>query len=188
MADTEYTVFGTAIGGVGLAWRGGELVAVQLPEASEAATVLLLQKKAPSSPGVPSQPVRDAIAAMQAHLRGAPAELATLSLCWDGLSPFAREVMARARLIPRGGTSTYGELARLVGSPGAARAVGRVMARNPLPLVVPCHRVFGAGGRPVGFSAAGGVSMKLRLLAIERGASSDSLESLPTTLARRGIH
>jgi methylated-DNA-[protein]-cysteine S-methyltransferase len=62
---------------------------------------------------------------------------------------------------------TYGQLARRVGSPAAARAVGSTMARNRLPLVIPCHRVVGSGGQLRGFSAPGGVAVKQRLLQME---------------------
>ena len=82
-----------------------------------------------------------------------------------GLPPFAARVLAACREIPCGHTMTYGALAAAVGAPGAARAVGQVMARNPVPLVIPCHRVLGAGGRLTGFS--GGLAWKRALLAHE---------------------
>ena len=72
-----------------------------------------------------------------------------------------------ARAIPAGETVTYGELAVRAGEPGAARAVGQAMARNPFPLIVPCHRVMAAHGGAGGFSARGGVATKFRLLRIE---------------------
>jgi O-6-methylguanine DNA methyltransferase len=80
--------------------------------------------------------------------------------------PFARRVYEVVRRIPPGRTMTYGEVARRAGSPGAARAVGNAMARNPIPLFVPCHRVVGSAGLG-GFSADGGVGLKRRLLARE---------------------
>lgn len=90
-----------------------------------------------------------------------------VSLRMNDLTPFARRVLTRCRAIPAGQTMTYGELAAAVGSPRAARAVGRVMARNPFPLIVPCHRVIGADGRLCGFSAPHGLTMKRRLLRAE---------------------
>ena len=75
--------------------------------------------------------------------------------------------MRLTRAIPRGATRTYGEVAAELGDPGAARAVGQALGRNPFPIIVPCHRVLAAAGRPGGFSAHGGVATKLRLLAIE---------------------
>jgi methylated-DNA-[protein]-cysteine S-methyltransferase len=84
-----------------------------------------------------------------------------------GVPPFHRRVLTAARRIPYGQTVTYGELARRVGSPRAARAVGQAMAHNPIALIVPCHRVVAAGGGLGGFG--GGLTMKRRLLALERG-------------------
>jgi len=85
----------------------------------------------------------------------------------EGLPPFAAKICATARQITPGRTLSYAELARLGGRPGAARAVGNAMAQNPTPLLVPCHRVLGAGGSLGGFSAHGGVATKLRLLTVE---------------------
>jgi methylated-DNA-[protein]-cysteine S-methyltransferase len=83
------------------------------------------------------------------------------------LATFGRRVVAACRRIPLGQTRTYGQLAAVCGSPGAARAVGQVMARNRYPLIVPCHRVLAAGGALGGFSAPQGLAMKRRLLAME---------------------
>jgi methylated-DNA-[protein]-cysteine S-methyltransferase len=83
------------------------------------------------------------------------------------LSDFQRAVVGHCRRIPPGQTLTYGQLAARVGRPRAARAVGRVMATNRFPLIVPCHRVVAAGGVLGGFSAPQGLAMKKRLLAAE---------------------
>ncbi len=85
-----------------------------------------------------------------------------------GVSPFANTVLRALQEIPYGETVTYGELAALVGHPGAARAVGRVMAHNRLPIVIPCHRVVGAGGKLTGYSAGDGIASKEWLLGFER--------------------
>jgi methylated-DNA-[protein]-cysteine S-methyltransferase len=81
-------------------------------------------------------------------------------------TPFARRVLRAVAQIPYGATRTYGEIATRAGHPGAARAVGQIMARNPLPLVIPCHRVVAAGGRLGGFG--GGLPLKRTLLALEQ--------------------
>ncbi|MBC8356246.1 MAG: MGMT family protein [Planctomycetes bacterium] len=83
------------------------------------------------------------------------------------MTPFQQAVIERCRRIPSGETLTYGGLAAATGHPGAARAVGRVMATNRFPLIVPCHRVVAAGGAIGGFSAPDGIEMKRRLLAPE---------------------
>lgn len=110
--------------------------------------------------------------ALRAYFAGVPVDLATLPLRFDGsgLSAFARRVLTRLREVPRGRTLSYGALARRAGSPGAARAVGGVMARNRWPLVIPCHRVISAGGGTGGFSSPGGVASKLELLELEGAA------------------
>lgn len=81
-------------------------------------------------------------------------------------TPFQLAVWAQLRRIPCGGTITYGELAQRVGRPGAARAVGAAVGRNPISIIVPCHRVVGADGTLTGF--AGGLDRKRALLAIEQ--------------------
>ncbi len=85
------------------------------------------------------------------------------------LTSFQQRVVDTVRSIPRGATKTYGEVAALAGSPGAARAVGTVMSSNPVPIIVPCHRVVGSAGGLGGFSAAGGVRTKQWMLEIESG-------------------
>ena len=85
----------------------------------------------------------------------------------DGVPEFHRRVYEAARAIPPGNTLSYGDIAKRVGAPGAARAVGQALGRNPFPIVVPCHRVLAAGGKIGGFSAQGGVATKRRMLAIE---------------------
>ena len=80
---------------------------------------------------------------------------------------FERDVYVAAREIPAGSTRTYGDIAKRIGRPTAAREVGVALARNPFAIIVPCHRVVAASGKTGGFSAGGGVKTKLRLLAIE---------------------
>ncbi len=92
---------------------------------------------------------------------------------FDGLAispqgtPFQLRAWAAARTIGWGAVRTYGQLATQIGSAAMARAIGGAMARNPIPLIVPCHRVVAAGGRLGGFSAAGGPELKARLLHLE---------------------
>lgn len=85
----------------------------------------------------------------------------------SGATPFTREVCEWIRAIPPGEVRSYGEVARAMGKPGASRAVGQALSRNPIGLVVPCHRVVGAKGL-TGFSAPGGLATKERLLRLER--------------------
>lgn len=104
---------------------------------------------------------------LKRYVRGEEVEWPESALDFTALPPFAAHVLKTLqRTVKHGRVTTYGELARSVGRPGAARAVGGAMARNPWPLVVPCHRVVGAGGKLTGFSGAG-LSMKRYLLDLE---------------------
>lgn len=162
-------LFDTPIGRCALAWTGARLAFVQLPEASDALTIAQLRARAGSSSAEQPRWILDVGVALARAMTGAPIELPSGIYSVDQLTPFVRAVSVAAQRIPPGETRTYGELAREVGRPGAARAVGQAMARNPWPILIPCHRVVGAGGAIGGFSAGGGVRTKERLLALERG-------------------
>ncbi len=152
----EWTAFETELGWIALAWtpRGLSLLRV-------------LGGAAPAFERSPEPPwVRGAIEALERHLAGGVADLEAIPLDLEGLSPFARRVLEALRTTRPGETLTYGMLARRAGSPGAARAVGRVLARNPLPILVPCHRVVASDG-PGGHSLFGSAEAKARLLALE---------------------
>ena len=103
--------------------------------------------------------------------QGEPVDFADVPLALDHLTPFGRRVIAACRRFLGDSTRSYGELAAECGSPGAARAVGSVMAKNRYPLIVPCHRVLAAGGELGGYSAPDGLKMKRRLLAMESAAN-----------------
>ncbi|MGA2821110.1 MAG: methylated-DNA--[protein]-cysteine S-methyltransferase [Anaerolineales bacterium] len=109
----------------------------------------------------------------------------TLPIDWRRMSPFQRRVLKATSRIPYGQTKTYGEIAHQARHPGAARAVGQAMGSNPVPLVIPCHRVLGAGGSLGGYSAPGGVDLKRRLLRLEGavfpGGRESSHRSSPAT-------
>ncbi len=171
METLGYALFPTPLGRCGIAWSAQGLTAVQLPEVDEAATLACLARRFPhSGETAPPAGVQAAIAAITALLKGCPMEPVTLGdlvLDMDAIPPFHQRVYAVARQIPPGQTITYGELARQLGEPGAARAVGQALGANPYAPVVPCHRVLAAGRGPGGFSAHGGTQTKLRLLEIE---------------------
>jgi methylated-DNA-[protein]-cysteine S-methyltransferase len=167
-ANTAYALFATPLGQCALAWNARGICAVQLPEANAAASRARLQRRFPGAAArTPPPHIRRAIRAIVKLLNGKASDLAQLSLDYSGISEFSRRVCEASRAIPAGATLTYGALAAQLGKPGAARAVGGVMARNPFPIIVPCHRVLAAGGRPGGFSAHGGLNTKLRMLRIE---------------------
>jgi len=116
---------------------------------------------------VPSPDVQHAIDGIIALLRGEPIDLSGVVLDIDGIPEFNSRVYAIARSIPPGETLSYGEIAQRLGDRMLAREVGQALGQNPIPLIVPCHRVLAAGGKTGGFSASGGVVTKLRLLTIE---------------------
>lgn len=168
MTAHGYALFDTAIGRCGIAWSGRGIAGVQLPEARDSATTARLSERFPEARrAAPPEEVSRAAEDIAALLRGEPQDLSGVRLDMENVPPFYRRVYRAAREIRPGATLTYGELARRLGKPGSARAVGQALGRNPFALVVPCHRVLAAGGRVGGFSAAGGITTKLRLLAIE---------------------
>lgn len=172
MIPVGLALFDTAIGRCGLAWSAAGIVGVQLPEANGRATRRHLHERFPDAPEtVPPRQVQDLIADVVALLEGEPRRLDRLPLDLEGVPPFHRRVYEVTRSIGPGETMTYGEIASRLGDPGAARAVGQALGANPLPLIVPCHRVLAAGDRLGGFSASGGVLTKLRLLQIEGAAA-----------------
>ncbi len=113
-------------------------------------------------------PFRDAIAQLAAYFGGRRRSF-DLELAPEG-TPFQREVWSALSEIPYGNTVSYSELARRIGRPSATRAVGAANGRNPLPIVVPCHRVIGANGSLTGFG--GGIAIKRRLLELEAASVS----------------
>ncbi|MFJ8443345.1 methylated-DNA--[protein]-cysteine S-methyltransferase [Kitasatospora griseola] len=175
-----FTLFDTAIGECGIAWNERGVVCVALPGDDRERTRAHAARAVPgAAESAPPPPVRAAAADIALHLRGGDSDLAAIGLDMSGVSPFHRQVYELARSIPPGRTLTYGEVAQQLGRPGAARAVGQALGRNPFAVVVPCHRVVAAGGRPGGFSASGGVTTKLGLLALERAAEAGTLPTGP---------
>jgi methylated-DNA-[protein]-cysteine S-methyltransferase len=166
------SLFDTAIGRCAVVWGERGITSVHLPEASEGRLRARLRRTDPGvAESTPPPAVHEAVARMVALLDGGADDLADVVLDLDGVSTFERDVYALARAIPPGETSTYGQVAAQLGDPGAARAVGGALGRNPCPIVVPCHRVVAAGGRMGGFSAPGGADTKRRMLIIEGAAA-----------------
>ncbi|HUW20020.1 MAG TPA: methylated-DNA--[protein]-cysteine S-methyltransferase [Sedimentisphaerales bacterium] len=104
----------------------------------------------------------------------------------EGLSPFAHSVLTACRNVRYAETISYGELAAKVRCPKAARAIGGLLARNPTPLIIPCHRVVRGDGKIGGFSAAGGIPLKRRMLEIEERTNSSAVWSIPGSRSSLG--
>jgi methylated-DNA-[protein]-cysteine S-methyltransferase len=170
-----FCLFDTAVGQCGIAWGPRGILGVQLPERSAGATRARVQRRYPDASEAPPPPnVQRAIDSMAALLLGEARDLSDVPLEMDHLPPFHRQVYAVARTILPGSTLSYGEIATRLGDRSAAREVGEALGQNPFPLIVPCHRVLAAGGKVGGFSAAGGVTTKLRLLEIEGAQVGDT--------------
>jgi methylated-DNA-[protein]-cysteine S-methyltransferase len=167
-AQEQYCLFDTAQGACGIAWSERGVTRLQLPERTPSATERRLMGRSSSSgPGVPPAPVREAMAMLERYFAGERVDFATVAVDLGGVGPFHLKVYDAARALGWGQTASYGDLARQAGSPGAARAVGQAMGHNPVPIVIPCHRVLASGRKIGGFSAFGGSLTKQRLLALE---------------------
>jgi methylated-DNA-[protein]-cysteine S-methyltransferase len=170
MQALSYAFFETPVGVCAIIWESDKLAGVQLPESEQEKTRATVMLRFPSAvERVPHGPIARAIQGMQALLRGSATMLDDITLDMSQLSAFRRRVYEAARRIPPGSSLSYAELARRIEAPGAVRAVGQALGKNPFPIIVPCHRVVAAGGKLGGFSAAGGVRTKQRLLDLERG-------------------
>ena len=173
---SDFHLFRTAIGSCGIAWGPRGIAAVQLPETSDPILRQRLRQRCDAAHETrPTAVVARVIADIQALLAGSRPDFADAPLDLAAASEFERRVYAQRRTIACGTTLTYGELAERLGDPLQARAVGQALGRNPLPLLIPCHRVLAAGGELGGFSAHGGVVTKRRLLEIEGAIAQLSL-------------
>jgi methylated-DNA-[protein]-cysteine S-methyltransferase len=160
----EYTVFKTKWGVFGFVAHGRRLIATFLPQ-GEASLRRAIARRYPDAVEVKELLPRLRRQVID-YFAGKPTKFA-VDADLSAVTPFQQRVLERCRRIPYGKTATYADLARAAGRPGAARAVGGVMASNPLPLVIPCHRVLRSDGSLGGFSSPQGTRGKKRLLAME---------------------
>lgn len=175
MDAVAYAVFETPIGACAIAWRGSSDASnpavfwFQLPEATASLTESRIAEKSGAAKSMnPPPQIAALIENIRKHLAGEPQDFRDIAIDLSAAAPFARQVLETARQILAGRTVTYGELARSLGRPDAARAVGRIMGSNPVPVIIPCHRLVAAGGKSGGFLAPGRRATKAELLAIER--------------------
>ena len=165
----HYSVFETAAGFCAIAWSDAGISRFVLPSSTAEATEHNLQRRLSDAvPGSPPAHVMAAIDAAKRYFAGEQIDFSDLQLDLGGQGDFFRQVYAAARRVTWGETTTYGALAKQVGAgPQTAREVGQAMAKNPVPLIIPCHRVLAAGGKLGGFSAPGGSETKQRMLKLE---------------------
>jgi len=188
MPSLAFALFDTAIGFCAVVWSARGVAGVQLPEADARATrARVLKRYRDALESAPPPATQRAIEGMVALLDGAAEDLGDVAVDVAHLAEFNRKVYDVARTIGPGATLTYGEVAERLGDPRLARAVGQALGQNPVPLIIPCHRVLAAGGKAGGFSASGGVVTKLRLLTIEgaRPGGPTLFDRLPLAAARR---
>lgn len=174
MKKFSYCLFDTPLGACGLVWKDSEMTDgsmpvvtfLQLPEA----TAKLTEEKIAGMgdrAGLPPPPIAELAEKIRRHLGGEIQDFSSIAVDFDGVGSFSQQVYQACRKIPAGRTVFYGELAKTINRPGAARAVGQALARNRIPLIIPCHRVLAVTGEAGGFSAPGGVETKARILALE---------------------
>lgn len=172
MTSSGYTLFETPIGTCGLAWSERGICGLQLPGASAAATRSRLARRWPKlEERAPPDNVVQVVARIRRLLAGERIDLGDIALDLEETPVFHRKVYEAARAVPPGETVTYGEIARRLGAPQESREVGQALGRNPVAIIVPCHRVLAADGKMGGFSAPGGVATKRRMLEIEGAAA-----------------
>jgi methylated-DNA-[protein]-cysteine S-methyltransferase len=165
----RYHVFETAMGFCAIAWSDAGVARFQLPVKSAEAADRLTRRRAPGAePGTPPENVAAVVAAAKRYFYGEETDFSDVQIDVAAEDPFFARIYAALRQVGWGRTTTYGALAREVGAGReAARDVGEAMARNPAPLIIPCHRVLAAGGKIGGFSAPGGSKTKMRMLELE---------------------
>ncbi len=165
----HYFIFETAGGYCGIAWSELGITRFQLPTKRAEATERLLRRRTPGAePGEPTLYVAGTVAAVKRYFVGEETDFSVVKLDLGEQDAFSAQIYAALRRVGWGHTTTYGALAKELGAaPEAARDVGQAMAKNPVALIIPCHRVLAAGGKVGGFSAPGGSATKIRMLELE---------------------
>jgi len=173
----EYTVFRTNWGYFGLCCSKTGIVRTSLPAKTKTAAENQLFKGLTGcvQNNAIYKPLQDKI---RAYYQGTYVDFSKTPVDLSLLTPFTQQISLLCMGIKLGNIMSYKDLAALAGRPNAARATGCVMARNPIPLIIPCHRVIGSDGSLGGFSAAGGTAAKKRMLALEtKSACSGNINS-----------
>lgn len=162
-AETQLAIFETRLGWVGIVFSDRGIVALHLPRPARAQALRDLQNKFPRGVLV-AVPPADIAREVREYALGHRREF-DLSLDWSAIKPFQRAVLMAARKIPFGETRSYSWVAHEIGNPRASRAVGQALHHNPVPIIVPCHRVLASNGGLGGY--AGGLALKRKLLKLE---------------------
>ena len=166
---TSYCIFETVAGFCAIAWGESGVVRFQLPVKSPEGAERLLKRRAPDATlHEPPAEIASTIASAKRYFAGEETDFSGVRLDLGDQDPLFAQIYKAARRIRWGRTTTYGALAKDIGAgPEVAVDVGAAMAKNPVPLIIPCHRVLAAGGKAGGFSAPGGAATKIRMLNLE---------------------
>lgn len=162
----ETATFDTALGHFGIGWTEMGLARVLLP-GNDPDDPLERLKRNGARPGEPTRAISTLMDRIEDYAAGAEVSFVDVTLDLSGVPEFHRRAYALLLGVGWGRTVTYGDLARQLGDVGLSRAIGQAMGANPMPLVIPCHRVLASDGKPGGFSAPGGAVSKVRMLALE---------------------
>lgn len=165
----SYTTFETAYGACAIAWNGDAITCFQLMTDNPKDIERWHKRRVPQAVlGAPTPIAAKAIDAATRYFNGEPVDFSDIPIDLHGQTDFFKSIYEALRRVPYGQTTTYGALAKELGFGNeAARDVGVAMSKNPVPLIIPCHRVLAAGGQLGGFSTPGGVSSKIRMLKLE---------------------
>jgi methylated-DNA-[protein]-cysteine S-methyltransferase len=163
----KYTIFKTKLGYFGLAAQGKTLLGAILPLPNPRKVESLILKKYPNAE-YQKYLLKSLQEKITAYFEGIRTDFNTTPILLDGLRPFTISVLTACRNIPYSQTMSYSKIAQKIYCPKAARAVGNALAKNPLPLIIPCHRVIRSDGSCGNFSAAGGKKLKQKLLKLEK--------------------
>lgn len=166
----RYALIDTEIGTFGIAWTDRGIARVALPGRDRSRTEIWISRE-PAEPGFPDGAVASVPEMIRGYARGEAVDFSSVPVDLAEVPEFNRQVYAALREVGYGETTTYGAIALRLGDLSLARPVGHAMGANPVPLIVPCHRVLASGGRSGGFSSPGGVTAKMRMLALEHAAS-----------------
>ncbi len=163
-----FSSFRTRLGLCGIAWGKRGVLRLQLPEVNKQKLLLRLQEDGAEIARDLPLWIQSIVTKIQAHLAGNLQDLSQTKTDINAVTNFYQRVYQATQKIPPGHIKTYGEIAKEIGSPLAYRAVGQALGKNPIALIIPCHRVLGSGNKLGGFSAYGGQNIKRKLLSIEQ--------------------
>lgn len=168
-SNCHYQILETAAGWCGIAWNEAGIVRFTLPTSSEASAERLMLRRMPEiTRAEPPAEIEKTVADVQRYFAGEEIDFSDARLDLGQQDAFSAKVYDLVRQLGWGEATTYGAVAKQLGAgPEAARDVGQAMANNPIPLIVPCHRVLAAGRKIGGFSAPGGSETKRRMLEME---------------------